>query len=82
MNEGDIPVRRGLADPETIYRLYERTATLVKRIDPKAKVGGPALAWSIEPDGRPADSSSQGLVIDMGKGFSGTDILDEAFETF
>jgi len=55
LNEGDIPVRRGLAEPETVYRLYERTARLVKRIDPEAKVGGPALAWSIEPDGRPAE---------------------------
>jgi len=55
LNEGDIPVRRGWAEPETIYRLYERTARLVKRIDPEAKVGGPALAWSVEPDGRPAE---------------------------
>jgi xylan 1,4-beta-xylosidase len=55
LNEGDIPVRRGAADPETIYRLYERTARLVKRIDPQAKVGGPALAWSVGDDGRPAE---------------------------
>jgi hypothetical protein len=55
LNEGDIPVRRGTADPATIYRLYERTARLVKRIDPEAKVGGPALAWSIDGDGKPAE---------------------------
>ena len=55
LNEGDIPVRRGQAQPETIYRLYERTARLVKRLDTSARVGGPALAWSIEADGRPAE---------------------------
>jgi hypothetical protein len=54
LNEGDIPVRQGEAEPETIWRLYERTARLVKRLDPQAKVGGPALAWSVEAEGKPA----------------------------
>ncbi len=54
LNEGDLPVRRGQAEPETVYRLYERTARLVKRLDPTARVGGPALAFSTDADGRPA----------------------------
>lgn len=54
LNEGDIPVRRGQAKPETIYRLYERTAAVVKRLDEQSRVGGPALAWSVEADGQPS----------------------------
>lgn len=53
LNEGDLPVARGQAEPETIYQLYERTSRIVKRLDPQAKVGGPALARSIDLEGRP-----------------------------
>lgn len=53
LNEGDLPVARGEADPNTVYQLYERTSRLVKKLDPQAKVGGPALAYSIDADGRP-----------------------------
>lgn len=55
LNEGDIPVRQAAAQPETIYRLYERTARIVRRIDPEAKVGGPALSRSVDGDARPAE---------------------------
>jgi len=44
LNEGDIAVRRGICDWRTICELYERTARIVKDVDPSAKVGGPALA--------------------------------------
>ncbi|GAB6165101.1 hypothetical protein JCM19992_11010 [Thermostilla marina] len=54
LNEGDLPVGRGQAVPETIYRLYERTSQIVKRIAPDAKVGGPALARSIDAAGKPS----------------------------
>lgn len=53
LNEGDLPVARGEATPETIYRLYERTSLLVKRLAPQARVGGPALARSVDSGGRP-----------------------------
>jgi hypothetical protein len=49
LNEGDIPVRAGFADFETVNSLYERTVRIVKRLDPEAKVGGPALARSTGP---------------------------------
>ncbi|NOZ24261.1 MAG: hypothetical protein GXP25_24560 [Planctomycetes bacterium] len=44
LNEGDIPVRRGETDWQLICDLYERTVRVVHEVDPKAKVGGPALA--------------------------------------
>jgi len=51
LNEGDISVRRGLADWRTICELYERTSKIVKEIDPSAKVGGPALAADVHGEG-------------------------------
>ncbi|MBN2450471.1 MAG: hypothetical protein JXR77_08775, partial [Lentisphaeria bacterium] len=42
LNEADIPVRRGQAQWDSLYDLYERTTRLVKAIDPNLKVGGPA----------------------------------------
>lgn len=55
LNEGDLPVLKGEAKPETVYRLYERTSRLVKRLDPEARVGGPALAYSVDADGKPSE---------------------------
>lgn len=54
LNEADLAVRRGLAKADTTYQLYERTSRLVKKLDPEARVGGPALAWSVEADGKPS----------------------------
>ena len=55
LNEGDLPVLKGEAKPETVYRLYERTSRLVKKLDSEAKVGGPALAYSVDADGKPSE---------------------------
>ena len=54
LNEADLAVRRNLAKADTTYQLYERTSRLVKALDPEARVGGPALAWSVEADGTPS----------------------------
>ncbi len=46
-NEGDIGEPGGCPfrfTPENYVRLYQHTAAAVKRADPRAKVGGPALA--------------------------------------
>lgn len=42
LNEADIPIRRGEARWEPMLELYEKTARIVKQVDPTAKVGGPA----------------------------------------
>ncbi|MBD3186948.1 hypothetical protein GF325_08990 [Candidatus Bathyarchaeota archaeon] len=36
------------SEPQEYYELYERTAGIIKDIDPRLRIGGPAVAWSTQ----------------------------------